>query len=62
MESEPLRVDWPAVASALTPDGRVMFVDEGHRASHELVEGPGVLDDPATSARRPALARGEGGA
>jgi hypothetical protein len=23
--------------------------------------GPGVLDDPATSARRPALSRGEGG-
>jgi hypothetical protein len=23
-----------------------MFVDDGHRASHELVEGPGVLDDP----------------
>jgi hypothetical protein len=22
-----------------------MFVDDGHRASHDLVEGPGVLDE-----------------
>jgi hypothetical protein len=40
-----LRDDWSSVASALTPDGRVMFVDDGHRASHELVKGPGVLDE-----------------
>jgi trans-aconitate methyltransferase len=32
---------WSTVASALTPDGRVMFVDDGHRTSDELVEGPG---------------------
>jgi hypothetical protein len=36
-----LRDDWSTVASALTPDARVTFVDDGHRASHELVEGPG---------------------
>jgi hypothetical protein len=47
MQSGSLRNDWPTVASALTPDGRVMFVDDGHRASHELVEGPGF----STSAR-----------
>jgi len=41
MSSESPRDDWSTVASALTPDGRVMFVDDGHRASHELVEGPG---------------------
>ena len=32
---------WSTVASALTLDGRVIFVDDGHRANHELVEGPG---------------------
>jgi len=47
MQSESLRDDWSTVASALTPDGRVMFVDDGHRASHELVEGLGS----STSAR-----------
>lgn len=31
---------WSAVASALTPGGRVMFVDDGHRTSEELVNGP----------------------
>jgi hypothetical protein len=41
MQSESLRDDWSTVASALTPDGRVMFVDDGHRASHGLVEDPG---------------------
>jgi hypothetical protein len=41
MYSESLRDDWPAVASALTPDSRVMFVDDGHHASRKLVEGPG---------------------
>jgi len=28
-------------ASALTPDGLVMFAGDGRRASHELAEGPG---------------------
>lgn len=32
---------WSAVAAAITPDGQVMFVDDGHRTSDELVEGPG---------------------
>ena len=32
---------WSAIASALTPRGRVMFVDDGHRTDDELVEGPG---------------------
>ncbi|HTX30838.1 MAG TPA: class I SAM-dependent methyltransferase [Solirubrobacteraceae bacterium] len=32
---------WSAVASALTPGGRVMFFDDGHRTAEELVEGPG---------------------
>jgi SAM-dependent methyltransferase len=32
---------WAAVASSLTPCGRVMFVDDGHRTNDELVEGPG---------------------
>jgi demethylmenaquinone methyltransferase/2-methoxy-6-polyprenyl-1,4-benzoquinol methylase len=31
---------WSTVASALAPKGRVMFVDDGHRTSDELVEGP----------------------
>lgn len=31
---------WSTVATALRPDGRVMFVDDGHRTSDELVEGP----------------------
>lgn len=31
---------WSAVGSALTPGGRVMFVDDGHRTAEELVEGP----------------------
>jgi trans-aconitate methyltransferase len=30
---------WSTVASALTPDGRVMFIDDGHRTTDELVEG-----------------------
>jgi demethylmenaquinone methyltransferase/2-methoxy-6-polyprenyl-1,4-benzoquinol methylase len=30
---------WATVASALTPGGRVMFVDDGHRTPEELVEG-----------------------
>jgi hypothetical protein len=38
MKSESLRDGWSTVASALTPDGRVMFVDDGHRARHEEVE------------------------
>ena len=62
MLSESLRDDWSTVASVLTPDGRVMFVDDGHRASHELVEGPGSSTIQRQSARRPALSRGEGGA
>jgi hypothetical protein len=41
MYSGSLRDDWPAVVLALTPDGRVMFVDDGQRASHELAGGPG---------------------
>lgn len=32
---------WSTVASALRPGGRVMFVDDGHRTSEELVEGSG---------------------
>lgn len=32
---------WSAVASALKPGGRVMFIDDGHRTSEELIEGPG---------------------
>ena len=31
---------WSAVTSAITPDGRVMFFDDGHRTSDELIEGP----------------------
>jgi 2-polyprenyl-3-methyl-5-hydroxy-6-metoxy-1,4-benzoquinol methylase len=31
---------WSAVASALEPAGRVMFVDDGHRTTEELIEGP----------------------
>jgi SAM-dependent methyltransferase len=30
---------WSLVADALGPDGRVMFVDDGFRASDELIEG-----------------------
>jgi demethylmenaquinone methyltransferase/2-methoxy-6-polyprenyl-1,4-benzoquinol methylase len=30
---------WAEVADALEPDGRVMFVDDGHRTPDELVEG-----------------------
>ena len=41
MASESPRDDWSTLASALTSDRRVMFVDDGHRTSHELVEGPG---------------------
>ena len=32
---------WSAVALALRPGGRVMFVDDGHRTRDELIEGPG---------------------
>lgn len=32
---------WSAVASALRPGGRVMFVDDGHRTAEELVGGSG---------------------
>lgn len=32
---------WSAVASGLVPGGRVMFVDDGHRTSEDLLEGPG---------------------
>jgi trans-aconitate methyltransferase len=32
---------WSAVASALRPGARVMFVDDGHRTTEELVEGSG---------------------
>ena len=28
------------LASALTPDGRVMFIDDGHRTTEELIDGP----------------------
>jgi hypothetical protein len=42
-ESESLRDNWPTAAS-LTPDRRVMFVVDGHRAIHELIEVPRVLD------------------
>lgn len=31
---------WSAVAAALTPTGRVMFVDDGHRTADELIDGP----------------------
>jgi len=31
---------WSTVAAALTPNGRVMFVDDGHRTDEELIEGP----------------------
>jgi trans-aconitate methyltransferase len=31
---------WSTVASALAPSGRVMFVDDGHRTSEELLDGP----------------------
>ncbi|BBA97045.1 hypothetical protein RVR_2608 [Actinacidiphila reveromycinica] len=31
---------WSLVAAALTPQGRVFFVDDGHRTPEELVEGP----------------------
>jgi SAM-dependent methyltransferase len=31
---------WSTVALALAPGGRVMFVDDGHRTTEELVEGP----------------------
>ncbi len=40
---------WSTVASALTPDGRVMFIDDGHRTSDELIAGP----DSCTIERRP---------
>ena len=31
---------WSTIASALTPDGRVMFIDDGHRTTEELIDGP----------------------
>jgi SAM-dependent methyltransferase len=31
---------WSTVASALTPQGRVMFIDDGHRTTDELIDGP----------------------
>jgi SAM-dependent methyltransferase len=31
---------WSTVASALAPNGRVMFVDDGHRTTEELTHGP----------------------
>lgn len=31
---------WATVSRALTPGGRVMFVDDGHRTNEELVAGP----------------------
>jgi SAM-dependent methyltransferase len=31
---------WSPVASALAPNGRVMFVDDGHRTTEELTHGP----------------------
>jgi len=39
---------WSTVASALTPDGRVMFIDDGHRTADELILGP----DSSTIERR----------
>jgi demethylmenaquinone methyltransferase/2-methoxy-6-polyprenyl-1,4-benzoquinol methylase len=39
---------WAAVARALTPGGRVMFVDDGHRTADELIEGA----DSSTIERR----------
>jgi SAM-dependent methyltransferase len=39
---------WSTVASALTPDGRVMFIDDGHRTTDELINGP----DSSTIERR----------
>ncbi|HEX3976733.1 MAG TPA: class I SAM-dependent methyltransferase [Solirubrobacteraceae bacterium] len=39
---------WSSVASALTPDGRVMFIDDGHRTTEELIAGP----DSSTIERR----------
>jgi hypothetical protein len=52
MSSESPRDDWSTLASALTSDRRVMFVDDGHRTSHELVEGP----DPRRSSDKCATA------
>jgi len=57
MQSESLRDGWSTVASALTPDGRVMFVDDGHRASHELVDGPGSRRSSDKCATDGAFAR-----
>jgi demethylmenaquinone methyltransferase/2-methoxy-6-polyprenyl-1,4-benzoquinol methylase len=31
---------WSTIASALIPDGRVMFIDDGHRTTQELINGP----------------------
>jgi SAM-dependent methyltransferase len=31
---------WSTLAAALTPNGHVMFVDDGHRTGEELIEGP----------------------
>jgi SAM-dependent methyltransferase len=31
---------WSTVAAALAPHGKVMFVDDGHRTTKELIEGP----------------------
>lgn len=39
---------WSTVASALTPEGRVMFIDDGHRTTEELIAGP----DSSTIERR----------
>jgi 2-polyprenyl-3-methyl-5-hydroxy-6-metoxy-1,4-benzoquinol methylase len=39
---------WSTVAAALRPDGRVMFIDDGHRTSEELVNG----SDSSTIERR----------
>lgn len=39
---------WSTVASALTPEGRVMFIDDGHRTTDELIDGP----DSSTIERR----------
>jgi len=55
--TEALRDDWSTVAATLTPDGRVMFLDDGHRASHELVEGSGPRRSSDTCATAGAFAR-----
>ncbi len=32
---------WSLVADCLKPDGRVLFIDDGYREAHELVQGEG---------------------